>query len=54
MTGSYNVPRGKYGTLKAYPLYKRYTFKLYFLDQKYAGKGSANKVVGYCYKHSAR
>ncbi|WP_405715899.1 MULTISPECIES: hypothetical protein [unclassified Streptomyces] len=53
MSGSWNVPKGKFGTLKAYPLYKSYSFKIYSkLDGSYVGKGTARKAIGYRYKHS--
>ncbi|MFD8739002.1 hypothetical protein ACFV06_29405 [Streptomyces sp. NPDC059618] len=54
MAASWAVPRGKMGTLKAYPLYKTYTFKAYSkLDGSYVGKGTARQAVGYAYTHSA-
>ncbi|WP_393079349.1 hypothetical protein [Streptomyces sp. LN704] len=54
MAASWVVPRGKMGTLKAYPLYKAYTFKAYSkLDGSYVGKGTARQAIGYSYTHSA-
>ncbi|MFF3414167.1 hypothetical protein ACFYW9_05635 [Streptomyces sp. NPDC002698] len=53
MAASWAVPRGKTGTLKAYPLYKTYTFKAYSkLDGSYVGKGTARQAIGYNYTHS--
>ncbi|MBT2492541.1 hypothetical protein J7E96_29345 [Streptomyces sp. ISL-96] len=55
MAGSWVVPKGKFGTLKAYPVYKAYSFKAYSkVDGKYVGKGVARKAIGYRYAHSAR
>jgi len=55
MSGSWTVPKKKFGTLKAYPVYKAYSFKAYSkLGGKYVGKGVARKAVGYEYKHSAK
>lgn len=55
MAGSWTVPKGKYGTLKAYPLYKAYSFKAYSkFGGTYMGKGTARKAVGYRYVHSAK
>lgn len=55
MSGSWNVPRGKFGTLKAYALYKKYSFKVYSKHNgHYEGKGVAYKAIGYRYTHSAR
>ncbi|AJT66379.3 hypothetical protein T261_4740 [Streptomyces lydicus] len=55
MTGEYQVPKGKYGTLKAYPLYANYSFNVYIVDSSwYRGKGAAKKVIGYCYTHSVK
>ena len=55
MSGSWNVPKGKFGTLKAYPLYQRYTFKVYSkLTGGYVGQGTADKAIGYRYQHSAK
>ncbi|WP_286256276.1 hypothetical protein [Streptomyces graminofaciens] len=55
MAGSYTVPKGKFGALKAYPLYKVYSFKAYSkLDGKFVTKGVARKAIGYRYEHSAK
>ncbi|MEV7029321.1 hypothetical protein AB0N99_03725 [Streptomyces sp. NPDC093272] len=55
MAGSWNVPRGKFGTLNAYPLYREYSFNVYSkITGKVVGKGTARKAVGYRYEHSAR
>ncbi|MFB7245349.1 hypothetical protein CW362_30045 [Streptomyces populi] len=55
MAGSWNVPRGKFGTLNAYPLYKKYSFNVYSkITGRSVGKGTALKAVGYRYEHSAR
>ncbi|MFJ9868517.1 hypothetical protein [Streptomyces sp. NPDC101165] len=55
MAGSWDVPRGKFGTLNAYPLYKEYSFNVYSkITGKSVGKGIARKAVGYRYEHSAR
>ncbi|MCX4410772.1 hypothetical protein OG840_57175 [Streptomyces sp. NBC_01764] len=55
MAGSWNVPRGKFGTLKAYPLYEDYSFSVYSkITGKDVGKGTARKAIGYRYEHSAR
>jgi len=55
MAGSWNVPKGKNGTLVAYPLYKAYSFKAYSkLDGSYMGQGVARQAVGYRYVHSVK
>ncbi|MGW6255780.1 hypothetical protein [Streptomyces sp. NPDC055085] len=55
MAGSWNVPRGKFGTLKAYPLYQEYSFNVYSkITGESVGKGTARKAIGYRYKHSVR
>ncbi|MEV0398608.1 hypothetical protein [Actinoallomurus sp. NPDC050550] len=55
VSASYVVPRGKYGTLRAHPLYNRKSFKAYWkVGGGYAGKGIAYQVIGICYTHSAR
>ncbi|WP_073862666.1 hypothetical protein [Streptomyces sp. CB01249] len=55
MSGTWAVPKGKMGTLKAYPVYKAYSFSAYSkLDGKYVGKGVARKAIGYHYTHSAK
>lgn len=55
MAGSWNVPRGKFGTLNAYPLYKKYSFSVYSkITGRSVGTGTALKAVGYRYEHSAR
>ncbi|MEU9849524.1 hypothetical protein [Streptomyces sp. NPDC047985] len=55
MSGSWTVPKKKLGTLKAYPVYKAYSFKAYSkFDGKLVGKGVARKAVGYHYTHSAK
>jgi hypothetical protein len=51
----WDVPKGKFGTLKAYPLQKAYSFEAYSrLDGKYVTKGVARQAVGYRYEHSVR
>ncbi|MEW1752248.1 hypothetical protein [Streptomyces angustmyceticus] len=54
MSGAYVVPRGKYGKLKAYPLYSMKSFDTYLKMGGYLGKGKAYKVIGFCYTHSAK
>lgn len=55
MSGSWTVPKNKFGTLKAYPVYKAYSFEAYGkFDGKRVGKGVARKAVGYEYKHSVK
>ncbi|MGW2340183.1 hypothetical protein [Streptomyces sp. NPDC001661] len=55
MAGSWNVPKNKFGSLRAYPLYKSYSFKVYAkAGGGYMGKGTARKAVGYRYSHSVR
>jgi hypothetical protein len=55
MAGSWNVPRGKFGTLNAYPLYQEYSFNVYSkITGESVGKGTARKAIGYRYEHSAR
>ncbi|MEU5821744.1 hypothetical protein [Streptomyces sp. NPDC047803] len=55
MSGSWVVPKKKFGTLKAYPVYKAYSFEAYSrFTGKFVGKGVARKAVGYHYTHSAK
>ncbi|WP_433173186.1 hypothetical protein [Actinoallomurus sp. CA-150999] len=55
VSGSYVVPRHKYGTLKAHPLYKRKSFKIYNkITGAYYGHGTAYQVVGDCFTHTAK
>lgn len=44
----YEVPRGKYGYVEAYPLYDQYTFNVYKGGRK-KGSGYAMKPVGVCF-----
>ncbi|WP_406003894.1 hypothetical protein [Streptomyces sp. NBC_00829] len=43
----YEVPKGKFGTVQAYPLYDLYTFNAKILDMKKSGW--AMKPVGVCF-----
>ncbi|GAA3084526.1 hypothetical protein ACFQ0X_00785 [Streptomyces rectiviolaceus] len=44
----YEVPKGKHGTIEAYPLYDNYPIKIY-KDGKKAGSGTVLKPVGVCF-----
>ncbi|WP_431043742.1 hypothetical protein ACQUSR_18875 [Streptomyces sp. P1-3] len=49
----FEVPKGKYGYVEAYPLYDQYTFKVY-KDGKKKGDGYAMKPVGVCFNQWAK
>ncbi|MEV8321284.1 hypothetical protein AB0Q95_44770 [Streptomyces sp. NPDC059900] len=44
----YEVPKGKHGTIEAYPLYDNYPIKIYKNGKK-AGAGTVLKPVGVCF-----
>ncbi|MEU2563171.1 hypothetical protein ABZ626_28080 [Streptomyces longispororuber] len=43
----YEVPKGRFGTIQAYPLYDHYTYQAVFANKKYAGY--VLKPVGVCF-----
>ncbi|MEW1913773.1 hypothetical protein AB0442_36000 [Kitasatospora sp. NPDC085895] len=52
--GAYTVPAGKYGYIKAFPLYDYYTFEVWNTQvNKQVGWGEVRHPAGFCYDHSA-
>ncbi|MEV6212025.1 hypothetical protein [Kitasatospora sp. NPDC051914] len=52
--GAYTVPAGKYGYIKAFPLYDYYTFEVWNTQMgRQIGWGEVRHPAGFCYDHSS-